>query len=271
VTLVPVAPATAQEYLPNIVVRAQPRSFPRITDIVQRFERADGNPGIDVGPYRITPTVGAGMAYDDNIFVSNSGRRSDFIGIGQVDVNAESNFTRHALDFFGGLEGGAYVRSADQNFWIGRAGTSGRFDLSNGLQATASASAQRLVEPRDTPDGVGGLEPTVFRVYRGAGAISSTGGLIVTSFGGGAQRVEYEDVPGLNGLIRTREREYNDYFGEGRVGYRYQGPEQIYVRVRGSVRRLRQRIDNGGFRRDIRPARGGGRGVVCRRSPAELF
>lgn len=245
------APAVAQEYLPNIVVRAQPRGFPRIVDVVQRFERADGVPGITFGPYRVNPTFGAGIAADDNIFLARRGRRSDFIGFGQFDVNAESNFTRHALDFFGGAEGGAYVRSSDQNFWIGRVGTNGRLDLPQGFEATTQLVAMRLVEPRDTPDGVGGAEPTPFRVFRGAGTIASTAGLIVASVGGGAQRIEYDDVVGAGGtIIRTREREFQDYFGEGRVGFRYLGPEQIYARVRGNARRYRQPIDGVGFRRD---------------------
>jgi len=244
--------ASAQEYVQDLLSRDAGREYGRVVDVVRRFERADRNEGAAVGAFRVQPTLSAGMAFDDNIFVSSSGRRSDGIGIGKAGLTANSQFSRHSLELFSNLEGGAYVRHSDQNYWLARSGANGRLDLTSDLTADAQVYYGRLIEPRDSPDGVGGLKPTVFHIYLASGGLNYVMGRFRYSARGGFLRLRYEDVQGLTGLIDTADREFDEVSGEGQISYNYLAAEQIYVRVRVGDRNYRLPVSFDGFERSSR-------------------
>src|SRR5262249_44449819 len=133
----------------------------------------------------------------------------------------------------GNLEGGAYINNSDQNYWLGRTGANGRLDITSELNADANVFYARLIEPRDSPDGVGGVTPTVFRILVAQPGITWTAGRFLFNGRFGYLRIRYDDVEGLNNtIINTSDRDFDEYSGEGRVGYNYLATEQVYLRVR---------------------------------------
>jgi len=250
-TFLGMSAASAQEYIQDLVSRDEGREFGRVVDMVRRFERADRSDGLPLGSFRIQPSVSAGMAYDDNIFAS-SRRTGDGIGIGRVAANVASQWNRHRLDFFGNLEGGAYINNSDQNYWLARTGVSGRLDVTSELNFDANVFYGRLIEPRDSPDGVDGLEPTVFQIFVANPGVTWTPGRFL--FGGRANfvRVRYNNVPGVNGTIDTEDRDFDEWSGEGRVGYNYLATEQVYLRVRYANRNYVLPVAFDGFQRGQR-------------------
>lgn len=244
--------ALSQEYIQDLLARDASREYGRVIDVVRRFERADRLEGRPMGAFRIQPSLSAGMAFDDNIFVSQSGRRSDGIGIGKAGMTATSTFLRHSLELFSNLEGGAYVRNSDQNYWLARTGANGRLDLTTDVSFDGQAFYGRLIEPRDSPDGVGGLKPTVFHVYVVSGGLNYSLGRFRFSGRGGFVRLRYEDVQGSTGIIDTGDRDFDEISGEGQVAYTYLANEQIYVRVRVGDRNYRLPVSFDGFERSSR-------------------
>jgi len=60
-------------------------------------------------------------------------------------------------------------------------------------------------------------------------------------------------VAGLNGTtIDTQDRDFDEYSGEGRIGYNYLATEQVYLRVRYANRQYVQTLGFDGFARDQR-------------------
>lgn len=228
-------PVAAQEYIQDLLTRDEGREYGRVVDVVRRFERVDRTDGLPLGAFRIQPSVSAGIAYDDNIFAA-SNRTADGIGIGRVGTTVTSQWSRHLLQVTGNLEGGAYISNGDQNYYLARTGAVGRLDITRELNLDANVFYGRLIEPRDTPDGVNGLEPTVFHIFYANPGINWMPGRFLFSARSGYLRIRYEDVQGLAGNIDTQDRDFDEWSGEGRIGYNYLATEQVYVRVRYSNR-----------------------------------
>lgn len=219
--------------------------------VLNRFETADPPPDLHVGAYRISPSAKAEARYDDNIFVDDRAREGDFIFNAGVGAKAQSDFVRHALDFYGDIDGSRYLSNDSEDFWEGTVGTRGRLDVHRELKLSTDLWARRATDPRDSPDNVNGSEPSVFRLYHGSTTMQAgTTGPLLSRLELGVDRVNYQSVPSSAGPIDTTERDRDEYYGEGQVGYQYLGTQQIYVRVRGSQRHYVREFDNSGFRRD---------------------
>jgi hypothetical protein len=221
-------------------------------NVLNRFENADPRPEMRVGSFRVVPTATAETRYDDNIFADDRNREGDFILSAGVGTKVQSDFVRHGLDLYGQIDGSHYVSNDDEDYWEGLVGTRGRVDVHREVQVQGDVWMRRLTDPRDSPDNVNGTEPSVFRVFHGSSTIyAGTTGPIVSRFEGGAERTINDDVPAAGGgTIDTSDRDRDEFYGEGQVGYQYLGTQQIYVRARGSKRHYDRQFDNGGFQRD---------------------
>lgn len=220
-------------------------------NVLNRFENADPPPDLHMGAFRVSPSAKAEARYDDNIFVDDRVREGDFIVNAGVGAKVRSDFVRHALDFYGDIDGSHYISNDSEDFWEGTLGTRGRLDIHRELKLSTDLWARRATDPRDSPDNVNGSEPSVYRLYHGSTTMhAGTTGPLVSRLELGAERVNYQPVPSPAGTIDTTERDRDEYYGEGQIGYQYLGPQQIYVRVRGSQRVYDQQFDNSGFQRD---------------------
>lgn len=218
--------------------------------VLNRFENADPPPNISVGGFRVVPTVQAEARYDDNIFVDNQDRKGDFITSAGVGTKVQSNFTRHALDFYGNIDGSHYLSNDSEDFWEGLVGTRGRLDIHRELNLSTDIFMRRATVPRDSPDNVNGTEPAVYQVFHGSTALQAGTGPILSRLEFGAERVVNDSVPSSIGEIDTSERDRNEYYGDGTVGYQYFGTQQVYLRARGFQRVYDNEFDNSGFQRD---------------------
>jgi hypothetical protein len=232
-------------------VLAQTPPPSRGENVQNRFETAEPPPDIRVGGYKISPSAATEARYDDNIFVDDRQREGDFILSAGVGARAQSDFVRHALDFYGNVEGSHYITNDSEDFWEGMIGTRGRIDMHRELQLQGDVWMRRLTDPRDSPDNVNGTEPSVYRVFHGSSTLyAGTTGPILSRVEGGVERVINDDVPGATGTIDTSDRDRDEFYGEGQIGYQYLGQQQIYVRARGNKRSYDRQFDNGGFQRD---------------------
>src|SRR5262249_47243446 len=144
-----------------------------------------------------------------------------------------SQWNRHSLQLSGDLEGGAYISNPDQNYWLARTTAAGRLDITRELNADAYVFYGRLIEPRDSPDGVHGVEPTAFQIFIANPGVTWTPGRFYFGARAGYLRIRYNDAEGATGApIDTQDRDFDEYSGEGRIGYNYLGTEQVYVRFR---------------------------------------
>jgi hypothetical protein len=220
-------------------------------DVVQRFEQSETPIGMMLGQFRLQPRVQADETYDDNVFASKTNKRRDFITDVAGGARLDSNFARHYLGFEGNLDVNKFAHNSSEDFWHGDLAGHGRLDVTREIAVGADLSAQRLTEARGSPEDItAAREPTVFHVYRGAGNAAFQGAKIVSKVEGGVERLQYQDATSVTGAtISTSDRDRDERFADGQIGYRYLGPEQIYLHGRVNDRSYDQSIDNSGFRR----------------------
>jgi len=222
----------------------------RRQDVLQRLDTAEPPAGYRVGGFKMNPRLSGGITYDDNIFATRNNKKSDLIGNVGVGLRAQTEMTQHFFGIDAAIDANKYADNSREDFWHGMLNARGRYDVDRSTNFGAEASVQRLTEPREAPDDLGSQEPLEFFVYRGAvngahefGAFLSRGEL-------GVQRLQYDDAATSNGTrISTDDRERNEYFFNGQLGYRYLGPEQVYLRLNLNERDYDQEVDNSSFRR----------------------
>jgi hypothetical protein len=211
-----VPPALAQQTQsddpdPNVTVADRPRE--------------DYDPlGIRAGSFFIFPSISLSGTYDSNAFASNDDEESDWGAILSPQVDVNSNWSRHALNFSAGATGAAWAEYSENNYLDAFALTDGRLDITRNDIVSGRLRFDRLHDERDDPDDQG--ETTVgssddrgnlTRYYR---ALADTQyrhnfSRFFTIVGGGIQRLFYEDI----GDREESQRDRWEYGARARVGY----------------------------------------------------
>ncbi len=223
----------------------------RRQDVIQRHDTAEPALGYRVGGFRVNPRIAAGLSYDDNIFATQTGKKSDFIFNGSVGARAQTEMTQHFFGLDGQLDYNKFADNGREDFYNANLDGRGRYDIDAVSSLGAEASVRRLTEPRDAPDETGSNEPLEFMVYRGAVNGQTEFGRFVPRLEAGVVRQEYDGGASTTAgvPIRTGERDRNEAFVNGTFGFRYLGPEQVYVRLQANDREYDQTTDNSGFQR----------------------
>lgn len=247
--------STAFAQLPPPPGTPEPALAPRAEvdprqDVLQRLENDLAPAGLRVGSMVLNPQLRGGVTYDDNIFATRTNKKSDFIGNVGAGLRARSDLPRHGFGLLADLDVNKFADNEDEDFWHGNLEANGRFDIARETAVGGNVAVRRLTDPRDSPDDLNGTEPSVFRMYEGRVFGQTEGAAFTTRLEGGINRVDYDDVETSTGTINTTERERDEYFANGTIGYRYLGPEQVYFRGAVNERSYRSEFDRAGFQRD---------------------
>src|SRR5262249_2308403 len=145
-----------------------------------------------------------------------------------------------------------YISHSDEDYWHGEVTGGGRLDVDRNDRLNLDLAARRLTDARDSPDGVNGKEPTVYKTYHSGLAYDHDGSILLPRVEVGVDRTVYDDVETSTGAtIDTGDRDRNEVYFDGRLGAQYLSPsEQVYVHVRGNDRNYDRSVDNAGRRRD---------------------
>jgi hypothetical protein len=210
---------------PSVVSAQQPNDDnpdPNIT--VQDRPRPDYDPlGIRAGSFLIFPSVSLSGTYNDNVFATKDDTESDFGAILSPQVDVNSNWSRHALNFAAGATGAAWADYQQNNYLDAFASTTGRLDIQRSDIVSGTLKISRLHDSRDNPDSnEGGTdidnEGNLTRYYEGVADTQYRHNFnrIYTVIGGGVERLKFID----NGQSSTESRrDRTEYGARTRVGY----------------------------------------------------
>lgn len=109
--------------------------------------------GIGLGGFLLFPELTLGMQYSDNIYGASAAETSDWIGHADTNVRLASQWSRHALNFFGGLTTRTYLDNGDDTTFDWRLGADGRFDIVRDLYITGGAAFGQASESRFSGNG----------------------------------------------------------------------------------------------------------------------
>ncbi len=209
--------------------------------------------GIHTGGYTLLPSLAYVGVFDDNVFATNSNRKSSYVSELTPSISARSNWGNHALNFLASSNIGKNHTFSSEDFVDWDLKTDGKLTIRHDIKLTAGAGVGRDHVPRTAPNDVRGTEPTKFDKASFFTRYAQSFGKITTNISLNAIEKLYRDVPairqGIAFTLDNSDRDRTEYTLNLRLGYRYVGDELVFIRLRNLKRDYKKRQNFTGFDR----------------------
>ena len=207
-----------------------------------------------VGSFIVLPEIDVTYLYDDNVFYTNR-QVGDHATVVAPAVWVQSNWAKHALNFYAATDITRYNHYSSENTDDYRLSAEGRYDFSADSNVYGGARFSKDHEDRESPDARNGLTPTIYRQYRYYGGFFNQIDQWSVRVAGTAQRLDYNDVYFLTGsgvinIINNDDRDRWQYTGGVRVGYEVSPQLEPYAQVAFDNRDYKNGVDDLGYDRD---------------------
>ncbi len=204
--------------------------------IEELYEEKKYDP-VDFAALKLIVGAEDSLSFNDNIFRSPTGEKSDIINHFSPRLALQSNLDRHAWGLEIEAENGTYFSHSENNYTDFSAITQGRYDISN--EAALSARGGYVLDHVgigsfvDDP-GTGNVEPTPFHTILGEAALNYLPNDVPLHFNAafGAHNINYENV-GMQagGTDIHDDRDRIEYGGSMLVGYRFHQNNELYLKT----------------------------------------
>ena len=214
--------------------------------------RPDYDPlGARVGSFVVLPSVGLQEQFNDNVFSTDTGEKSDFITVLSPHLRVQSDWGNHMLRLDGGGDIGRYIDNDGEDFEDYRLGASGRVDVTRQTKIRPRVAYRRGHEERSSPNDERGVEPTIYDVASAGLSGSHTFNRVTVTLGGTFDRYNYDDVvTSLGTTINNDDRDRDIIEGSARIGYEFSPQYQGFVRGSYNVRNYDSAVDDLNRNRD---------------------
>ena len=139
-------------------------------------ERPELNPaGLRISGFILSPSIGVGTTFNDNIFSTQSGKKSDVVTTVSPELLFASDWNQHSLRFSGEGIVSRYANNDIEDHETFDLKADGRLDVYRDMSVTGALGYQLGSEERGSVDEAGGLTPTEFTIGTFAGDIFTIG------------------------------------------------------------------------------------------------
>jgi hypothetical protein len=209
-----------------------------------------GGAGFKVGSFTVYPEIQAGTFYDSNIYATRSAHVADMAATVSPRVEIQSNWDQHALYADLGADLTGYAEHPDENTVDWHSLIEGRIDVDDDTRIVLGGLALREHEDRSSPDAVEGLTPTVYYEQNAYFGVIHRVGDFNVRFGGGIERLTFDNVMSTNGEINNQDRNRNRYTLGVLVRDDAQADFRPFIEALGDLRRYDQTVDDFGYQRN---------------------
>lgn len=166
--------------------------------------------GVRVGAFTLRGSASIDQGYTDNVFYTARDRKGDAFTLVNARGTFASNWSRHGVSGFAGVQRLQYYSERDQSFTNGEAGLAGRYDLTPDTELSADASSGVFHVIRTEADAVPSDSPVQYRLTSlGAGGAQRFG-RYRASLRGFYRLYDYDEFS-VNGRTVRGSGSFNDY------------------------------------------------------------
>jgi hypothetical protein len=207
--------------------------------------------GIPLGGFRLFPALTATGTYDDNIFRTIA-PQSDWFFTVSPEMRLKSQWGRHFLEIYSGLNSYNYVKFDDENLVDWNIGADGRVDISRSANVTANAYYSELHELWSAPNNVFGFQakPNRFRQTH----VDTMGvyqpNRLGFSVGASFDHFSWANTPANGGgWLYNGDRDQNEYQAFFKTYYDFSPGYSAFVKASYDERDFNDPFDRSGLRR----------------------
>jgi hypothetical protein len=251
-----VIPSTNEEMAPpwNAQRIFEPSSLPDLTDpnsreeippedmpVKRRLHPGYEPVGIRAGSWMFSPKLISGGFYDNNVFSSNTMKRSDIAAVVEPSLRANTLWERHGLDLALSTQSTFYKANPGLDQTNASLKGNGWFDIAHDLAVLSSFQVARLnvgVGTLSSPTGA--VQPTPYNLLAGDVSVRKEFNRLAASVGVSAESYDYGSTVAQNGaVIRQDNLDGQIYSVHGRIDYAFSPALGWFGGVEGNQRDVR--------------------------------
>jgi hypothetical protein len=264
-----VIPPTTEEMAPpwNAQRIFEPSSLPSLTDPdnreavapedtpVKNRQQPGYEPiGIRAGSWMFNPSLMSGGFYDNNVFSSNTMKRSDIAAVIEPSLRARTLWERHGIDVTLDAQETAYHGNPGLDQTNASLKGNGWFDLAHDMQVLTNFQVAHLnvgVGTLSSPSGA--VQPTPYDLLSGDVSIRKEFNRLTTAIGFRTDAYDYGSTRAQNGTVINQDSlDGQIYSLHGRVDYAFSPVLGWFGSAEGNERNVRgtpgQPLDSQGYR-----------------------
>lgn len=203
--------------------------------------------GIPMGGFRLFPSLGLDATYDDNVFRLPAAQSDYFFTIAPT-LRLESQWGRHFLEFYAGLDDYDYASFTREDLMDWKVGSDGRLDISRAANLTANFSYGELHEALSSPNTVG-FQASPNRDYLTHGDLVGTyqPNRLGVALGASVDRFDWSNTPLVGGgTLDNADRNETEYQSYAKVFYEFSPEFSAFFKSSYDDRTFDQELDRSG-------------------------
>ncbi len=262
-------PSTNEEMAPpwNAQRIFEPSSLPDLTDPnsreeippedmpVKKRQQPGYEPvGIRAGAWMFSPKLMSGALYDNNVFSSNTMKRSDVAAVVEPSLRAHTLWERHGLDLTLNAQQTSYRANPGLDQTNASLKGNGWFDIAHDLAILTSFQVAHLnvgVGTLSSPNGA--VQPTPYNLLSGDVSVRKEFNRLAASIGVSVDSYDYGSTVAQNGtVINQNNLDGQIYSIHSRIDYAISSTLGWFAGVEGNQREVRglpgRPLDSQGYR-----------------------
>lgn len=222
----------------------------RTTTVTGR-DRPELDPlGLRISGFILSPSVGVGETFSDNIFATQNGQKSDFVTTVFPAVKMSSDWNLHSLQFSGSGDIARYASNTNEDHETFELKADGRLDLYKEMTVSGDIGYQLDSEERGSVDDARGGMPTEFTVNSLGIGVFNKWNRVSIKADGQYQGYDFDDVTTNAGLVNNDDRDRDEYQLDTRIGYEIQSEYEAFVQLIWTSVNYDSAVDDNGLNRD---------------------
>jgi hypothetical protein len=155
--------------------------------------------GVQLGSFKLFPSIGLGVGYHDNVFNTNNttvGAQEDFLFEVTPKLELNSDWGRHALNLAAQSKSYFYQDFSDEDRTDWKVSGDARVDIIGGTNFVVDAMYEEVTEPRGSDPIAAGdfFDQTEYSHWGVGGTLNHTGGRFRATLGARYDERDFDDV-----------------------------------------------------------------------------
>lgn len=243
-----------------VIVATFSPAFAQVTERTRLEENRAGDAqssqleqvGARAGAFRILPRIEIGALFDDNVYATDGGERSDTIYRVAPSILLSADTSRYRWDIRADLEHLEYDKFEDEGRTNYGAGTTFRTEVVRDTAITGRLNYDVSHEDRGDPNSVtANVEPVKFKAFDTGIGFERVASRAIFGLDAGYKNLNFNDVRRNNGTIENSDDRDRDLAQiGGKIGYEFSPGYNFLVRAAYDTVGYDQPVDDQGFDRD---------------------